>query len=453
MEILLAILEIIIILGVLISIHEAGHLSMAKAFGVYCFEYSIGFGPAIIHRKRKKGETYFSLRAIPLGGYVSMYGEDEGAPEGYDAPDPSRSLNAIAKWKKCIVLVAGVFLNFVLGLVLIFVSDIAFPQYYSAYQSALVDDPETTVLYTPVSLSGEPLSVLESYIEEHPEDGFAAEEYYLDIPLILNGGTSVLLSDEVYISNSSEPYVALYTPSTLLKNHDLASSISFYLASEEVGEDMKEQGIDRLPDPEKLSAGESYLVSNADPSTVITVNLTMLPINEDGLFAENLEKRVTLPFKFTIESSDDGQKLSLPGFEIQAIKQWLGWNGAWRQWASDVPEACGAIVKGFASLFSPGGFQNLSGIVGMTAALPNIQATGGVAMIFYFAGLLSINLAFFNLLPFPGLDGWALLVTVIEGVSKRKVPAKAQTIMSIIGMVLLFALMIAVTVKDIIQLF
>lgn len=451
MEILLAILEIIIILGVLISIHEAGHLSMAKAFGVYCFEYSIGFGPAIIHKKRKKGETYFSLRAIPLGGYVSMYGEDEGAPEGYDAPDPSRSLNAIAKWKKCIVLVAGVFLNFVLGLVLIFVSDIAFPQYYSAYQGQVIDAPETVVFYTPVNLSGAPLS----YVEEHGDQEFAPEDYYLDIPLIINGGTAVLLSDDVTISSSNERYVALYTPSTLLKDHDLSSSISFCLATQEgVDDELKSHGIEYLPDPDKLTSGESYLVSNADPSTVITVKLTMFPINEDeGLFAENLEKRIEVPVEFKIDGSSGEQVLTAPGVEIQSIKQWLGWNGAWRQWASDVPQACGAIVKGFASLFTPGGFNNLSGIVGMTAALPNIQASGGFAMIFYFAGLLSINLAFFNLLPFPGLDGWSLLVTIIEGVSKRKVPAKAQTIMSIIGMVLLFGLMIAVTVKDIIQLF
>ena len=451
MEILLAILEIIIILGVLISIHEAGHLSMAKAFGVYCFEYSIGFGPAILHKKRKNGETYFSLRAIPLGGYVSMYGEDEGAPEGYDAPDPSRSLNAIAKWKKCIVLVAGVFLNFVLGLVLIFVSDIAFPQYYSAYRDQVIDSPDSIVLYTPVNLSAGPLS----YVEQNKDEAFTVEQYYLEIPSILNGGTAVLLSDEVEISTSNERYVALYTPSTLLKNHDLSSSISFYLATEEgVTDELKAEGIDYLPDPEKLTAGESYLISNADPSTAITVHLTMLPLNADeGLFAENLTKRLSVPVEFHIDASSGEQVLSSSGVEIQSIKQWLGWKGAWRQWASDVPEACGAIVKGFASLFSPGGFNNLSGIVGMTAALPNIQASGGFAMIFYFAGLLSINLAFFNLLPFPGLDGWSLLVTIIEGVSKRKVPAKAQTIMSIIGMVLLFGLMIAVTVKDIIQLF
>ncbi len=67
----------IVALSILIIVHELGHFAMAKAFHVYCFDFSVGFGPAIFHRKRKDGETYFSFRCIPLGGYVSMYGEDE----------------------------------------------------------------------------------------------------------------------------------------------------------------------------------------------------------------------------------------------------------------------------------------------------------------------------------------------------------------------------------------
>ena len=73
------ILLFIIILGVLISWHELGHLLAAKKFNVYCYEYSIGFGPALY--KNKKKETHFYLRAIPLGGFVKMAGE-EGVEDG-----------------------------------------------------------------------------------------------------------------------------------------------------------------------------------------------------------------------------------------------------------------------------------------------------------------------------------------------------------------------------------
>jgi regulator of sigma E protease len=91
MQVFLNILIMLVILAVLISIHEAGHLSMAKLFKVYCFEYSIGFGPKLLHVKRKNGETYFSIRALPFGGYCSMYGEPGVVPDDVkEIPPASR---------------------------------------------------------------------------------------------------------------------------------------------------------------------------------------------------------------------------------------------------------------------------------------------------------------------------------------------------------------------------
>nr|HPM07780.1 site-2 protease family protein [Bacilli bacterium] len=61
--------------------------------------------------------------------------------------------------------------------------------------------------------------------------------------------------------------------------------------------------------------------------------------------------------------------------------------------------------------------------------------------------------AIFNLLPFPGLDGWQLLVTAIEAITRKKVPTKVKAIISAVGLVLLFGLMIFITIKDIVHLF
>ena len=110
MNVLMTILYIvlfIVFLSLLIMIHELGHFTAAKIFKVYVQEYSIGFGPALIHKKRKTGETYFSLRVIPFGGYVSMYGEGVELEDGVQV-DQSRSLDGIKKWKRAIILVAGV---------------------------------------------------------------------------------------------------------------------------------------------------------------------------------------------------------------------------------------------------------------------------------------------------------------------------------------------------------
>ena len=93
-EWIVSIVLFIVSLGVLITLHELGHLTMAKLFNVYCQEFSIGFGPALLHKRGKGKETYFSIRAIPLGGYVSMYGEEMELEEGVVVGE-ERSLEGI----------------------------------------------------------------------------------------------------------------------------------------------------------------------------------------------------------------------------------------------------------------------------------------------------------------------------------------------------------------------
>lgn len=109
METIINILVFILILSLIIVIHELGHLIAAKKFGVYCSEFSIGMGPALL--KWKKGETTWSLRAIPLGGYVQMAGE-----EGVELDVPhERTINGIKPWKQIVVMAAGAIMNVLLA--------------------------------------------------------------------------------------------------------------------------------------------------------------------------------------------------------------------------------------------------------------------------------------------------------------------------------------------------
>ena len=100
----------ILIFGILIAIHEFGHFMAAKAFGVKVNEFAIGMGPAILKKQGK--ETLYSLRLLPIGGFCSMEGEDE------DSDDP-RSFTKLRSWKKIIVLVAGSFMNLLLGFIVV----------------------------------------------------------------------------------------------------------------------------------------------------------------------------------------------------------------------------------------------------------------------------------------------------------------------------------------------
>lgn len=108
-------------LSLLIFIHEFGHFIFAKLFNVYCLEFSIGMGPAIISKKFKKDEeTTYSLRCLPIGGYVSMAGETGDNDEEKQLEIPyQRTINGVSPWKRAIITGAGVLFNFILAILLL----------------------------------------------------------------------------------------------------------------------------------------------------------------------------------------------------------------------------------------------------------------------------------------------------------------------------------------------
>lgn len=120
----------IIFFGILIAIHEFGHFSAAKLLGVKVNEFAIGMGPAIF--KKQKGETLYSLRCLPIGGYCAMEGEDE------DTGDP-RSFTTQPGWKRFIILVAGSFMNFLLGFLIVLIIYSGVAGFYSPVISGFVD--------------------------------------------------------------------------------------------------------------------------------------------------------------------------------------------------------------------------------------------------------------------------------------------------------------------------
>lgn len=102
----------IIIFGVIVTVHEFGHFIAAKLSGIRVLEFSVGMGPRLF--KFGKGETVYSLRLLPIGGFCSMEGEDESSED-------SQSFRSQSVWKRIIVLFAGAFMNFVLGFILVLI--------------------------------------------------------------------------------------------------------------------------------------------------------------------------------------------------------------------------------------------------------------------------------------------------------------------------------------------
>lgn len=381
-DVIVNILYFLLSLTVLVSIHELGHLSMAKLFDVYCEEYSIGFGPKIVSiqpkgfsRSGRPRETTFSIRCIPLGGYVAMAGEGMEDEESLKQVPPHRFLQGVAKWKRAIIMIAGVTLNFILGFLLLLGSVVAGPQndYRTpamnvSYVSNIEEESEEIVLFTDDY-------ILESIVVTSTIEGVTSEQTFL-----IKEGT-------LYGNESMD---ALNFPTVKTEDDTMKFVFNF---------------------------------ENRDPVTFQ---------REAVKHEENIVWEYGMYFGYAQFRPNFGETFLLTFDRFG--------------------DSCLAIYKALGSIFTKEGISNLGGPIAIVQQQMQVVESGFGNFLFFW-GLISCNLAIFNLLPFPGLDGWHFLVLVIEGITKKDINPKVKSIMSTIGMILLFGLMIAVTLKDIINLF
>ena len=117
MSVIFNIILFILILGVIVFIHEFGHFTFAKLTGVYVYEFSIGMGPKLWSKKGK--ETEYSLRAIPIGGFCQMAGEDVEDDDLKKVPK-SKRLQSKTVWQRFLIMVFGPLNNFILAVILLF---------------------------------------------------------------------------------------------------------------------------------------------------------------------------------------------------------------------------------------------------------------------------------------------------------------------------------------------
>ncbi len=182
-----SILIAILIFGAIIFVHELGHFLAARLFKVTVREFSIGMGPGLISYTSKKSNTVYSLRALPIGGFVSMAGEDE------ESEDPN-AFSKKAAWKRFIIVAAGAFMNLLAGILLTvvlvsFITPVSnvVSGFYSGYEVSSYDsglrtgDQILSVNGTPVSIGYET-----RYLIAH--DGYRPVEV-----VVLRGGQKLSL--------------------------------------------------------------------------------------------------------------------------------------------------------------------------------------------------------------------------------------------------------------------
>jgi regulator of sigma E protease len=443
MPFIVDLLLFVLCLSILIVVHELGHLCAAKAFNVYCFEFSVGFGPALFRRKRKNGETYIAIRGIPFGGFVSMYGEENGEikdkentlPDGIENIPEHRSLAKIKKWKKAIILVAGVTLNALLALLVFFVSN---GPWFAQQQISLnqIEVSENSV----ASSSGLNVGLLYDNVLAYEEVKVES-----DSQTLAKNSLYILSYDSViyYKDSTNKEVAALYNLDTAtwsFKNRSFDNHVIYY----------------SLNDDGTINF-DNQILPNED-LTKVSLNFALAPIvskTQDGKEIRYADYENKVEHTLTLKVEFDGTNHYFESTGISALLHSYRYNffEAIGQSFVDFGQASTSIVRALGSLFTPKGIQQVGGPVAIFTQSSKMLSDFGICQFLDLWGIISVNLAIFNLIPFPGLDGWQLLVLGIESISRKKMNTKVQQIVSFVGMVILFAFMAFILIKDVIGLF
>ena len=412
MEFLYSILNIVlflVMLGVLVTIHELGHFLVAKMFKVYVFEFAVGFGPKVF--RKKKGETYYSLRALPLGGFVSMLGEEDSVPEEFSDVeiDKSRSLVGINRGKRAFIMSAGIIMNLVLG-----------------YGIFLFSNGVLKQTGISVKMKLEATSPLHA-LGVQDGDYFDFEDFTLD------GYNLQSFGDGVYQPASGADFAVyvLFSPISM-------NNLSF-----------EGKAIQLLrKDTTTLTNDSFYTDFKSGDKVTFTANFIHYADADDKV-GNPYSRDITLG---TVGNTAEGYKLGSLGFAFTKFTYRNNFVETFQKSNRNFVSSVTAVSRGIKSLFTTG-LQNVSGPVGIFNMSASTLQNQGLASFLFLWGLISINLALFNLLPFPPLDGWHLLVVVVESITRQEISPKFKNVASLVGALLLILLTVAILAKDIIAIF
>ncbi|MFA6620353.1 MAG: site-2 protease family protein [Bacilli bacterium] len=445
MQTFLTVLILILMLGILVSAHEAGHLVMAKLFNVYCLEYSIGFGPSLFSWKKKTAETRFSIRALPLGGYVSMYGEGVELPDGVSIPH-ERSLNGVAGWKRAFILSAGIVVNLFLSMLFVVIYATCIKNYWTTEKVYTGLDADGASLADPTA-HGE---VAYSFWARGQAGDYTIsddERIYSSYGFVYDKKTYFVIDPEARITNSgvSSTYVACFEL-TSVNDTDVLNNLTFFAPREAFYPTALNQamGLTHYPDMSQTPHA---------PAIGDTLSLKVSVIGLDATEHRPLRAQFLARQNHVVDavagSVDSQVQFSNNLLTIYSYQYYPSFGESMGNACRDYANYLAGIGEGFKAIFSFD-FSNLGSMVAFGGEISTASSQIGWARTFFFmGGYLSLNLAIFNLLPFPGLDGWQLLMTILEDGFKKKASEKVKNTISIVGLGFLFVFAIAITIKDI----
>lgn len=426
MGIVLAILA----LSFLIIIHELGHFMVAKAFKVKVNEFSLFMGPKLF--SVKKGETLYSLRLIPLGGYVKMEGEEE-------ASEDDRAYNRKPLGVRAAIIAAGPVMNILTALVFAFII-IAQTGYFTTEIKAVVPD-------SPAERYG-------------LQAGDRLEKY--------NGKAIYNVNDLGIFSYplTNESIKLQYERNGQSKTIELTPDRENYiLGFTPLGREMEGVDSNVVEDVTKDSPADKAGLKAGD--RIVRLNGADIKTRKDisNILEQNKDKNVKIVVERTGQQKElkpvTPLKSKNPEYYAIGILDFVHEKGGV---GSTIKEAAKFNVFLSRSIFYSLGWlftgtvpaSELMGPVGITTTISNEVATSQSAVetilrLLNITTMISINLGLVNLIPFPALDGSKLVLLLVEGIRKKPLNPEKEALITMVGMVILIMLMLYATFNDILR--
>ena len=414
-ELIITILKIVFLLGFLVLIHEGGHFLIAKLCKVKVNEFAIGFGPTIWKKQGK--ETKYALRAIPLGGFVSMEGEEERSEE-------EGSFSKASIPKRIAIVIAGGTVNIIFGLLAYFILGACTGNYISNKVESIQREQ------TAIQVNDEIIAINNKKIR-----------LYSDIQeeLTKSEGNPVKLD----IIRNGEEMKITETPLTQeVKN----IGISFEGTTEELNSEIAIIFPDSPAERAGLQAKDTILQVNGEEVKDNPVRIVELIRETEGKVQMQIQRGEEI---VDIEIEPEILYNYTLGITMQVAENNFGNNLYYAFW--DTADFSVSIIDNLKLLFT--GNVSMDQLMGPVGISETVAQTASITEYVYIIALISLSLGVTNLLPFPPLDGGKIVFLIIEGIRRKPLKESVEMGIQAAGFLILILLSLYVAYNDVLRIF
>ena len=417
---MIGILTFILVFGIIVVVHEFGHFYFAKKSGILVREFAIGMGPKIFAHIGKDGTAY-TIRILPLGGYVRMAGWGDDTTEIKTGTPVSLTLTDDGKVKR--INLSGKKLDqtalpmqvtqfdfedklFIKGLVLEEEKTFAVD-----HDATVVEADGTEVRIAPLDVQYQNATIWGKLITNFagPMNNFILGIVVFWILIFMQGGVRDVDTNQFHVMPQgalAKVGVPETAQITKIGSHEISNWESL------------------------IQAVESETKDKTAPTLDVTIS------------EKENDKQVTV----TPEESQGRYLLGVqPGIKSDFVSMFVGGF-------TTAADSALRILSALKNLIFQPDLNKLGGPVAIFKASSD-AAKNGIENVLYFLAMISINIGIFNLIPIPALDGGKIVLNILEAIRRKPLKQEIETYVTLAGVVIMVVLMIAVTWNDIMRLF